>query len=303
MKLTICICTYNRSESLKRCIKSINKLINQSSIKISIIIIDNSKNFNVGKIKSKLINISKYKISFLNEKKRGIVNARNKFLKNLKNTIPNFICFFDDDCIVDKYWLKNAIKTSKTFKADIVTGPQVYPKNKINKNLINYSSFFEKNYNNPVCNVNWAASNNVFIDYSILKNNKLFFDINLNKFGIGEDQLFFSLLKKRGNSIYWNKNLKVYEKSHFHRTNLLWLIKRSFRLGVLGHYLDKKIHGVIFGYNYNYVKALYYLLKSFLYILFFFDRYSRINAINFFARFIGRISGPFIFKKIGFLKI
>ena len=303
MKLTICICTYNRSESLKRCIKSINKLINQSSIKISIIIIDNSKNFNVGKIKSKLINISKYKISFLNEKKRGIVNARNKFLKNLKNTIPNFICFFDDDCIVDKYWLKNAIKTSKTFKADIVTGPQVYPKNKINKNLINYSSFFEKNYNNPVCNVNWAASNNVFIDYSILKNNKLFFDINLNKFGIGEDQLFFSLLKKRGNSIYWDKNLKVYEKSHFHRTNLLWLIKRSFRLGVLGHYLDKKIHGVIFGYNYNYVKALYYLLKSFLYILFFFDRYSRINAINFFARFIGRISGPFIFKKIGFLKI
>ena len=303
MKLTICICTYNRSESLKRCIKSINKLVNQSSIKISIIIVDNSKNFNVRKIKSKLINISKYKISFLNEKKRGIVNARNKFLKNLKNTIPNFICFFDDDCIVDKYWLKNAIKTSKTFKADIVTGPQVYLKNKINKNLINYSSFFEKNYNNPVCNVNWAASNNVFIDYSILKNNKLFFDINLNKFGIGEDQLFFSLLKKRGNSIYWNKNLKVYEKSHFHRTNLFWLIKRSFRLGVLGHYLDKKIHGVIFGYNYNYVKSLYYLLKSFLYMLFFFDRYSRINAINFFARFIGRIIGPFIFKKIGFLKI
>ena len=300
MKLTICICTYKRNESLKRCIKSINKLINQSSIKISIIIIDNSKNFNVLKIKNQLINISKYKISFLNEKKRGIVNARNKFLKNLKNVIPNFICFFDDDCIVDKYWLRNVIKTSKKFKADIVTGPQIYKKNNY---LINYSSFFEKNYNSSICNVNWAASNNVFIDYSILKNNKLFFDINLNKFGIGEDQLFFSLLKKRGNSIFWNKNVKVYEKSHIHRTNLSWLIKRSFRLGVLGHYLDKKIYGVIFGYNYNYVKSLYYLLKSFLYMLFFFDRYSRINAINFFARFIGRISGPFIFKKIGFLKI
>tara|TARA_Y100001970_G_scaffold287826_1_gene413461 strand:+ start:1178 stop:2089 length:912 start_codon:yes stop_codon:yes gene_type:complete len=303
MKLTICICTYNRNESLKSCIKSINKLVNQSSIKINIIIIDNSKNFNVVKIKNKLINISKYKIIFLNEKKRGIVNARNKFLKSLKNVTPNFICFFDDDCIVDKYWLKNVIKTSKTFKADVITGPQVYQKNRINKNLINYSSFFEKNYNNSVCEVNWAASNNVFINYSILKNNKLLFDINLNKFGIGEDQLFFSLLKKRGNSIYWNKNVKVYEKSHFHRTNLLWLVKRSFRLGVLGHYLDKKIHGVIFGYNYNYVKSLYYLLKSFLYMLLFFNKYSRINAINFFARFIGRVSGPFVFKKIDFLKI
>ena len=70
MKLTICICTYNRNESLKSCIKSINKLVNQSSIKINIIIIDNSKNFNVLKIKNKLINISKYKIIFLNEKKK-----------------------------------------------------------------------------------------------------------------------------------------------------------------------------------------------------------------------------------------
>ena len=224
-------------------------------------------------------------------------------MKKLKHINPDYICLFDDDCIVDKYWLKNVLKTTKVYKADIVTGPQIYSKNNLNKDLINYSIFFEKNYSSSICNVDWAASNNVFIDYSVIKNNKIFFDIKLKKFGIGEDQLFFSLLKKRGNSIYWNKNLKVYEKSHFHRTNLLWLIKRSFRLGVLGHYLDKKIHGVIFGYNYNYVKSLYYLLKSFLYMLFFFDRYSRINAINFFARFIGRISGPFIFKRIGFLKI
>ena len=161
----------------------------------------------------------------------------------------------------------------------------------------------EKNYSSSICNVDWAASNNVFIDYSVIKNNKIFFDIKLKKFGIGEDQLFFSLLKKRGNSIYWNKNVKVYEKSHLHRTNLLWLIKRSFRLGVLGHYIDKNIHGLIIGYNYNYLKSLYYLLIAFLNMLFLFNRYSRINSINFFSRFIGRICGPFIFKKIDFLKI
>ena len=67
MKLSICIPTYNRNESLKNCISSINKIINKK-IKINIIITDNSNNDIVLKIKKKLINISKYKIIFLKEK-------------------------------------------------------------------------------------------------------------------------------------------------------------------------------------------------------------------------------------------
>ena len=42
MKLSICIPTYNRNESLKNCISSINKIINKKKIKITIIITDNS---------------------------------------------------------------------------------------------------------------------------------------------------------------------------------------------------------------------------------------------------------------------
>ena len=302
MKLLICICTYKRNKSLEKCIRSINNIVNKTKFKINIAIIDNSKNFDVGKIKKKLTKISKYKIFFFNEKKRGVVFARNKCLAKIKNISPNFICFFDDDCIIDKHWITNVFVTVKKYSADIVTGPQIYPKSKSNKNLINYSSFFEKKYNHSICNVNWAASNNVFINYSILKKNKITFDVKLNKFGIGEDQLFFSILKRRGNSIYWNKNVKVYEKNHIHRTNLSWLIKRSYRLGVLGHYLDKKINGMFLGYNLNYLKSLYYLSKTFLYIFLLFNKSSRINIINFFSRFIGRIFGPFVFNKIDFLK-
>ena len=69
MKLSICIPTYNRNESLKNCVSSINKIINKK-IKINIIITDNSNNNIVQKIKKKLINISKYKIIFLKEKKK-----------------------------------------------------------------------------------------------------------------------------------------------------------------------------------------------------------------------------------------
>ena len=99
-----------------------------------------------------------------------------------------------------------------------------------------------------------------------------------------------------------NKNVKVYEKIHAHRLNLKWLIKRSFRLGVLGHYIDTKIYGKILGYNINYIKSFFYLLKAIIYIILIPNKTSRINIINFFLRFIGRLCGPFVFNKINFLK-
>ena len=61
----------------------------------------------------------------------------------------------------------------------------------ISSNFINYSQFFEKKYRENINRVDWAASNNVFLEYDIIKKHKLFFDKALNKFGIGEDQLFY----------------------------------------------------------------------------------------------------------------
>ena len=67
--------------------------------------------------------------------------------------------------------------------------------------------------------------------------------IKLNKFLMGEDQLFFSQLNKMGHKIIWSNNIKVYEDYHEKRSDLKEIARRSFRLGVLSHYIDKKIHG------------------------------------------------------------
>ena len=296
MKLSICIPTYNRNESLKKCIKSINKIKIKNKIKINIIIVDNSKNNNLLKIKKQLIKNSKFKILFLSEKKRGAVFARNKYLKKIKIINPDYICFFDDDCVVDKNWLKNSLKTIKSKNADIVTGPQIY----LNKKFSNYSSLFEKNYGNKkIYRVQWAASNNVLINYKIIKKNKLFFDKKLNKFGVGEDQLFFLQISNIGYKIFWDKNVKVYEKIHQHRQNYKWLIERSYRLGVLGHYLDKNQYGNLSGLFLNYLKSIYYLSKSIISILYWNNNYVE-KILNYFIRFYGRLIGPFVFKKINF---
>jgi len=298
-KLIICICTYKRNESLKNCLKSLEKLSNPTKIKITILIVDNTKKYQsfnlIKKIKKKFI----YKIIQTNESKRGVVYARNKALKKLKRLNPQYISFIDDDCTVNKSWLINILRIIELKKADIVTGPQIYFKEKKD---INYTKFFEKKYNLSIGRVKWAATNNVFFSYNAIKNTKLIFDKHLNKFGMGEDQLFFSILSQKGYKIYWSNNVKVYEKNHDHRSNIYWLIKRSFRLGVLGHYIDKKLYGSFYGYLANYFKSFYYLLCIPIFILTIFNKNSQINIINFLFRFLGKLIGPFFFNKIDFLK-
>ena len=303
MKLSICIPTYNRNESLKKCIKSINKIKIKNKIKINIIIVDNSKNNNLLKIKKQLIKNSKFKILFLCEKKRGIVNARNKCLQATNKFNPKYLAFIDDDVTLDKNWLINNLLIINNCSADIVTGPQNYLKVKQNENLINYNELFEKKYNNKIKKVKWAATNNVFIRYKSIKLiPNLKFDENLNKFGIGEDQLFFSTLSNLGLKILWSNTVKVFEKIHTHRNTLNWVKHRSFRLGILGHYIDTKLHGKILGYFINYLKCFFYLLIFLLSLINPLSKAYKANLINLFFRFYGRIKGPFLFKKIGFYK-
>ncbi len=304
MTLIICICTYNRNDSLIRCLKSINNLHVVLNIKIKIVIVDNSIKYNSYRPVNKLRKSYKYKIIQLHEKRRGVVFARNKCLNKLRKINPKFICFFDDDCIVDRFWLKNVFKIIKSTKAEIVTGPQLsLKKSSLNKsNLINYSRFFEKKYKGDIIRVNWAASNNVFLVYDIIKKHKLIFDKTLNKFGIGEDQLFFSKLSSFGHKIYWSKTIRVFEDIHEHRLSLKWLIQRSFRLGVLGHYIDMSIHGKLMGFIINYLICIYYFVKASSMIFLFFSSKFQAQMLNYFSRFYGRLIGPFILERIDFFR-
>lgn len=302
MNLAICICTYNRNHKLSECLKSIEKinLLNKFSVKI--IIVDNTINNNSYNLVKKISKKFKYNINYFNEKKRGIVYARNKCLEVLKKINPTYVSFFDDDCIIDKGWMVNIEKIKRLHYANIITGPQIHKKYiGPEEKLINYSDFFEKkNYGFAL--VKWASTNNVFFKYNILKKKNLLFDIKLNKFGMGEDQLFFSTLNKMGNKILWYDKIIVLETIHSSRGTFLWLKSRSFRLGVLGHYIDKKLYGNFFGYFINYLKSMFFLILSINYFFFLFINNKKISvfSVGFFYRFCGKLIGPFFINKINF---
>ena len=300
MKILICICTYKRNDILNECLMSFNKAVIPFNLNIEFLIIDNTINENAKKIIYKVKKKFNHKIYYVNEKKRGIVHARNKCLKEVKKINCAYFSFLDDDCEIDSKWFVNFKKIIKMHRVKIVTGPQIHKSDKkINNNL---EIIFEKRINDDKKFVNWAATNNVILSKEVLLSSNLKFDINLNKFGMGEDQLFFLQLNKKGHQILWNKEIKVYERRHSHRSTKKWVADRSFRLGILGNYIDKKIHGLIMGNIFNLIKSIYYLFLSILTALQPFQKLYSYKLISFIYRSFGRILGPFLFKKIEFYK-
>jgi succinoglycan biosynthesis protein ExoM len=298
MNILICICTYHRNLELEKCIKSFKKTYIPSNFNIKFLVVDNSINNNALNIINSLRKKTQFNIKYVSETKRGIVNARNKVLIESKKIRSDYIAFFDDDCLIDKFWFKNIKSLIKNYS--IITGPQLYQKSKSNKK--NLSFVFEKKYKNKLQYVNWAATNNVLFQSNILKYKKLKFDIKLNKFSMGEDQLFFSQLNKMGHKIIWSRNVKVYENYHEKRSDLKEIAKRSFRLGILSHYIDQKIYGNFKGILINYLKTFYYLLLSLFELIKISKKNYFYNVANHFSRFLGKLIGPIIFQKIIFYK-
>ena len=296
-KVLICIPTYNRNQSLLDCLNSIRKLKNKNYFRLNILVLDNSLENKSKKIVYDFKKKYKLKIYQAHEKRRGIVFARNKCLKISKIIKPNYLAFIDDDCQVDKNWIKNIYELLKKKEADVITGPQKYEK----KN--NYSHLFEKKYNDNLVEVKWAASNNVFLKFDIINDKRTaIFDKNLNKFGMGEDQLFFTAIRKLGYKIYWSKKIFVTEKVHKHRSNITWIKERSKRLGILGHYLDIKLHGKFIGYFLNYSKSIYFLFLSFFSYSNILNKNKNLYFYNYFFRSYGKIIGPFKINEIDFFK-
>jgi len=122
--VSIVICTHNRVESLnKLALKSISKL---RYINYEVIIIDDASTDRteetIKKYQNKMTNLKYIK----NNKSRGLCFVRNLGVKNSKGEI---IAFTDDDCIVDKNWLKELVKPYLKDKEIMVVGGTTYIRN------------------------------------------------------------------------------------------------------------------------------------------------------------------------------
>jgi len=139
MKFSVIIPTCNRSKQLKQCLRS---LLAQKYKKkdYEIIIVDDGSDDNT---ESDTKNLSKDfdNISYTKLKKSGPGCARNQGLRLSKG---KYFVFTDDDCIVEKYWLRKIEEAFDRTSADAVGGSIINPINKYiakSQHILNFSSW------------------------------------------------------------------------------------------------------------------------------------------------------------------
>ncbi len=101
MKISLIICTKNRSDQLVECFNSLEKL-NISSNEFEIIVVDNNSSDETNKIIENYKSSSKHEVKNCFTSKVGLGAARNCGIENCNGEI---VCFTDDDCYLDTNYL------------------------------------------------------------------------------------------------------------------------------------------------------------------------------------------------------
>jgi glucosyl-dolichyl phosphate glucuronosyltransferase len=121
--ISIIICTYNRSESLKRTLKSLKEMLVPDDLEWELLVVDNNSTDKTKEVVNDFIKVSGLNCRYIFENKLGLSNARNRGVKEAGGEI---IAFTDDDVIVDKYWLQNMAKVFKGNNVSCVGG-RIFP--------------------------------------------------------------------------------------------------------------------------------------------------------------------------------
>ena len=217
MVLSITVCTYNRVEFLKNCLKSILDQTQGSPI-IEINIIDNNSS---DKTYDFILEMQKKfpEINYFVEKKQGISHARNLSFKVCKG---NFLAFVDDDAIINENWLESLLEELKNQNEDIIYGGPIFPKFESEpKKWIDKNYFirkFKKNngFLGTIKSKEGFSGGNMCISKNLfLKSDSFNTEIGMTggNLGLGEEPDFFYKLVKK------NKKVKLYNISEMSITH------------------------------------------------------------------------------------
>ena len=196
MDLSILVCTYNRSDFLYKCIRSIINQTETREEKIEIVIVDNNSHDNTNQVVNELKEKYRTKIRYIIEKKQGISYSRTT---GAKESEGEFIACVDDDAIINKDWLETLFKNIRTIDAEVFGGP-IYPNFEIEcPDWIDQDYFIRRyrsgdGYLNKITSQTGFSGGNMCIKKIIFEKIGYFdqtFGMKGSKMGLGEEPDFF----------------------------------------------------------------------------------------------------------------
>jgi glycosyltransferase involved in cell wall biosynthesis len=119
LEVTVAVCTWNRSKSLRGTLLSLQQLTIPPAINWEVLIVNNNCTDDTDEVVQQFAN--RLPIRLLHERQQGLSNARNCAIAGAKG---DYILWTDDDVIVDPNWLLAYASAARTWpKAALFGGP------------------------------------------------------------------------------------------------------------------------------------------------------------------------------------
>ena len=228
MQISICIATYKRPLLLNRLLSALECLKFEKVPRpgIEIIVVDNDPEASAEQVCKKLQSTSKWQIRYSIETSKGVTHARNRSIANA-SAASDFIAMIDDDEYPHHSWLEELLLTQAQYQADVVTGP-VFPIFEDDvPEWVKKGHFFDPKDQPTGQSLPAAFTGNVLARLGLLKSSDKAFDDRFATKG-SEDSYLFMRLRKTGAKIIWSQEAIAYESIPGSRTNLAWLLQRSY---------------------------------------------------------------------------
>jgi glucosyl-dolichyl phosphate glucuronosyltransferase len=239
MELSVVVCTFNRSESLRRVLNSLREALIPDHLSCEFIVVDNNSDDDTRFVCEDIEKHYESRIRYVFEDKRGVSHARNRGIWEAKGEI---IAFTDDDVIVDKHWIQNIDKAFREHDDVACVGGKIMPIWEISKpkwlksNL--YGCLALLDHGDSVAYLDkphiWGA--NFAVKYEMFKKYGLF-DSNLGRipgklYGYEETE-FLQKLQSAGEKLLYYPSLIIHHHVPAHRLSKKYLRKWRFDEGEL----------------------------------------------------------------------
>jgi glycosyltransferase involved in cell wall biosynthesis len=223
----ICICTYRRSNILKRLLGALKNQKTEGRFSCSILVVDNDKQESARTIVEEFARESSISTQYLVEARQNIALARNMAAANAKG---EYLAFIDDDEIPPPSWLLTLFSAREKFCADGALGP-VKPQfdNTPPKWIIDGKFYERRSYPTGfVIDGPKGRTGNVLLKKQIFEYTDPPFR---REFITGEDQDFFRRMIEKGHVFIWCDEAVAYEVIPPVRWSRKFMLKRALLRG------------------------------------------------------------------------
>jgi glycosyltransferase involved in cell wall biosynthesis len=223
-KVSVVVCARNAEKTIKECVESV---LTQSFKDFELIVVDDGSTDSTKEILKKFQSNSKVKLFFQTHK--GIASARNT---GIHCSSGEFVAFIDSDCIAEKNWLEELLKSFSDKISVSSGGPNRTPKNRNQKgkNFGLVLDFFSKTgssyvkNSNKLIEVSHNPSCNSIYRSRILKE----FNGFNERLSSNEDPELDFRIKRKGYKIVFNPKAIVF---HYRKDSFKKVLKQAFWFG------------------------------------------------------------------------